>query len=48
MPKKRYRPEGIIAKLRDADILISRGKTVAETIKYHGVSEQRCYLLSRA
>ena len=31
MPKQRYRPEDIIAKLREADILISQGKTVAET-----------------
>ena len=28
MSKKRYRPEDIIAKLREADILISQGKTV--------------------
>ncbi len=33
MPEKRYRPEDIIAKRREADILISQGKTVAETIK---------------
>ena len=38
MPKKRYRPEDIIAKLREADILISQGTTVAETIKQLGVS----------
>jgi len=28
MPKKRYRPEEIIAKLREADVLISQGKKV--------------------
>jgi hypothetical protein len=28
MSKKRYRPEEIIAKLREADLLISQGKTV--------------------
>jgi len=32
MPKKRFRPEDIIAKLREADIHISQGKTVAETV----------------
>ena len=43
MPKKRYRPEDIIAKLREADILISQGKTVAETIKHLGVSDVTYY-----
>ena len=43
MPKKRYRPEEIIANLREADILISQGKTVAETIKQIGVSEVTYY-----
>ena len=43
MPKKRYRPEDIIAKLREADILISQGKTVAETIKQLGVSDVTYY-----
>jgi len=28
MPKKRYRPEEIISKLREADVLISQGKQV--------------------
>jgi hypothetical protein len=32
MPKKRYRPEEIIAKLREADVLISQGKP--ETIAF--------------
>jgi len=39
MVKKRYRPEDIIAKLRAADVLISHGTSVAETIKHLGVSE---------
>ena len=43
MPKKRYRPEDIIAKLREADIHISQGKTVAETIKQLGVSDVTYY-----
>ena len=43
MPKKCYRPEDIIAKLREADILISQGKTVAETIKQLGVSDVTYY-----
>jgi hypothetical protein len=36
MPSKRYRPEDILSKLREADILISQGKTVAETIRILG------------
>jgi len=43
MAKKRYRPEDIIAKLREADIHISQGKTVAETIKQLGVSDVTYY-----
>ncbi len=43
MPRKRYRPEDIIAKLREAGILISQGKTVAETIKHLGVSDVTYY-----
>jgi putative transposase len=39
MPRKRYRPEDIISKLREADILISQGKTVAETIRVLGISD---------
>ena len=43
MPKKRYRPEDVIAKLREADILVSQGKTVAVTIKQLGVSDVTYY-----
>jgi len=43
MVKKRYRPEDIIARLREADVLISHGKSVAETIKHLGVSEVTYY-----
>ena len=41
MPKKRYRPEEIIAKLREADVLISQGKKVVEVIKALGVTYYR-------
>ena len=39
MPRKSYRPEDIISKLREADILISQGKTVAETIRTLGICD---------
>ena len=37
MPKKRYRPEDIIAKIREADIYISQGKTVAVSANGHSI-----------
>lgn len=43
MAKKRYRPEEIISKLREADILIGQGRTVAQAIKSIGVSEVTYY-----
>lgn len=43
MSKKRYRPEEIVSKLREADILISQGKSVSQTIKSLGVSEVTYY-----
>ena len=43
MPKKRYRPEEIIAKLREADVLISQGKKVVEVIKTLGVTDVTYY-----
>jgi len=43
MPPKRYRPEEIISKLRQADILISQGKTVAEITKTIEISDVTYY-----
>lgn len=43
MPSKRYRPEDILSKLREADIFISQGKTVAETIRILGISDVSYY-----
>jgi hypothetical protein len=39
MAKKRYRPEEIIGKLREADVLISQGKKVIDVIKALGVTD---------
>ena len=38
MPQKRYRPEEIIAKLRQADVLLGEGKKVPEVVKALGLS----------
>ena len=44
MPKRRsYTPEQIITKLREAEILLSQGKTVKEASKQLEVSEQTYY-----
>ena len=43
MPRKSYRPEDIIAKLREADVLLGQGKKVAEVVKALGVSEVTYY-----
>ncbi len=43
MPKKRYNAEEIIHKLREADVLLSKGATVSQVCKRIGVSEQTNY-----
>lgn len=43
MPRKTYRPEQIIAKLREAEVLHSQSATVSETTKEIGVSEVTYY-----
>jgi putative transposase len=40
MPRKRYTPEQIISKLREAEVLLSQGQTVTQTSKQLRVSEQ--------
>ena len=30
MPRKRYKPEEIVAKLRQVDVLVSQGKNIAD------------------
>jgi transposase-like protein len=43
MPRKGFRAEEIIAKLREADVLLGQGKKVAEVAKALGVSEVTYY-----
>src|SRR5712675_1774240 len=43
MPRKSYKPEKIVAKLRQVDVLTSQGKNVAEAIRSIGVSEVTYY-----
>jgi transposase-like protein len=41
--KKAHTPEDIVAKLRQAEVLIGQGKTVAEAIRAIGVTEPTYY-----
>jgi|GEM_PF-54998 len=43
MARKRYTPETIIRKLREAEVLQGQGKIVAEMVKQLGVTEQTFY-----
>lgn len=43
MPRKTYKPEEIVAKLRQVDVLTSQGQSVAEAIRAIGVSEVTYY-----
>ena len=40
MAKQRYTTEEIIHKLREADVLIGQGQTIAQVTKQSGVTEQ--------
>ena len=39
MPRKRHKPEEIVAKLRRVDVLVSQGQSVADAIRTIGVTE---------
>ena len=41
--RKRPTPEQIISKLREAEVLLSQGKTIGEAARQLGVSEQTYY-----
>ena len=43
MGRKRHTPEQIIGKLREAEIVLSQGKTVPHACKQIGVTEQTYY-----
>jgi putative transposase len=43
MARKRYKPEEIVAKLRQVDVLVSQGQDMADAIRQIGVSEVTYY-----
>ena len=43
MPKKRHKPEEILAKLRQVEVLTSQGQSMADAIRSIGVTEVTYY-----
>ena len=43
MPRRRFTPEQIITHLREAEVLLSQGKSVGEVCRQLGVSENTYY-----
>jgi putative transposase len=43
MPRKRHKPEEIVAKLRQVDVLTSQGRSVVDAIREIGVTEVTYY-----
>lgn len=43
MARRLFRPEQIISKVREAEVLISRGATIGEASRRIGVTEQTYY-----
>jgi putative transposase len=47
MPRKRPTPEEIVSKLRQVDVLVSQGKSVADAVRAIGMTEVTYYLYGR-
>ncbi len=43
MPRKRHKPEEIVANLRRVDVLVSQGQSVADAVRAIGVTEVTYY-----
>ncbi|MGL4296803.1 MAG: IS3 family transposase [Aestuariivirga sp.] len=43
MPRKRHKPEEIVAKLRQVDVMVSQGQPVADAVRSIGVTEVTYY-----
>ena len=43
MSRKRYTPEQIIGKLREAEVALAQGQTVAQVCRSLGIAEQTFY-----
>ena len=43
MARKHHRPEEIVGKLRQVEVLVAQGKPVADAVRAIGVTEATCY-----
>jgi putative transposase len=43
MPRKRHKPEEIVGKLRQVDVMVSQGQAVADAVRSIGVTEVTYY-----
>jgi len=43
MPRRRFKPEQIVAKLPQIDVLVSQGRNMADAVRQIGVSELTFY-----
>jgi len=43
MPKKRHKPEEMVAKLRQVGVLVSQGQSLADAVRSIGVTEVTYY-----
>lgn len=43
MARRKYKPEEIVAKLRQVDVLVSQGRSVAEAVRSIGVTQFTYY-----
>jgi ACT domain-containing protein len=43
IPQKKHKPEDIVAKLRQVDVLVSQGRSVAEAVRSIGVTQFTYY-----
>lgn len=43
MPQKKHKPDEIVAKLRQVDVLVSQGRSVAEAVRAIGVTQFTYY-----
>ena len=48
MPSKKHRPEEIIGKLREAEVVLAQGATTAEACRRIAISEQTYYVKRRS
>lgn len=47
MPQKNHKPEEIVAKLRQLDVLLSQDRSVGEAVRSVGVTQFTYYLYGR-